>query len=240
MSRWHHPLVDQRDLFQRIARFEHDVGDGSWEWLGGPRGLALGMGLSVAMIPATILLGYVGFSSEGGFVTKLCASVWLVMLAGVGAYWRRQRLAAHFQSAHRRLASADPADRQRGLTDLMLNARRGWGEHRRIARALSEYLRRAPAPHPDEGGKRQLAFTMLADQTLNMRAKQGLDLSGAVLQGVRGVDAELPGVCLRGADLRGARLQRANLRGADLEGALLDGTNLEGALLDGTSLKIRA
>jgi uncharacterized protein YjbI with pentapeptide repeats len=96
-------------------------------------------------------------------------------------------------------------------------------------------LRRAPQPHPGEGGQRQLAFTMLADQTLNMRAKERLDLSGAMLQGIRGVDAELPGVCLRGADLRGARLARANLRGADLDGALLEGTNLDGAHLDGAA-----
>jgi hypothetical protein len=229
----------QDDLFQRIARFEHDVGDGGWDWLGGPRGLALGLAMSVAMVPVTILLGYVAFGSAGdadaesssGFGGKLCATVWLLMMAALGAYWKRQRLAGHFQSAYRRLGSADPDERQRGLTDLMINARRGWGEHRRIARALCEYLRRAPDPHPGEGGKRQLAFTMLADQTLNMRAKQALDLSGAMLQSVRAVDAELPGACLRGADLRGARLQRANLRGADLEGALLEGANLEGAQL---------
>jgi hypothetical protein len=243
-SGWHHPRVEGKDdIFQRIARFEHGVGDGSWEWLGTARGLAAGLAMSVAMIPVTILLGYVAFGSAGdpdsdersGFGAKICGVVWLLMMTALGAYWRRQRLAAHFQSAHRRLASADPDERQRGLTDLMINARRGWGEHHRIARVLCEYLRRAPDAHPSEGGKRQLAFSMLADQTLNVRAKQALDLTGAVLQGIRGVDAELPGVRLRGADLRGAKLQRANLRGADLDGALLEGTNLDGAHLDGAS-----
>ena len=147
----------QADLFQRIARFEHDVGDGGWDWLGGPRGLALGLGMSVAMVPVTILLGYVAFGSAGdadtdsssGFGGKICGTVWLLMMTALGAYWKRQRLAGHFQSAHRRLWSADPDERQRALTDLMINARRGWGEHRRIAHALCEYLRRAPEPHPE-------------------------------------------------------------------------------------------
>ena len=67
----------------------------------------------------------------------------LVVLAGVTAYWRRQRLAAHFEAADRLVASDDAGKRQRGLTELIMNARRGRAEHRRIAGALAAYLRRA-------------------------------------------------------------------------------------------------
>jgi uncharacterized protein YjbI with pentapeptide repeats len=116
---------------------------------------------------------------------------------------------------------------------MMVNARRGRAEHGRIARDLAGYLRRAPLGDPGEPARRQIAFAMLTDQTLEMGAKQGLDLSGAVLAGIKGVNAELPGVRLRSADLTGALLARANLEGADLSDARLEGANLSGARLAG-------
>lgn len=119
---------------------------------------------------------------------------------------------------------------------MMLNARRGRAEHVRIARDLAGYLRGQPLAEPGERARRQIAFTMLADQTLEMGAKQRLDLSGAMLAGIRGASAELPGVHLHGADLTGAFLAGANLEGADLTGARLEGANLTGARLAGAIL----
>ena len=101
---------------------------------------------------------------------------------------------------------------------------------------LTAYLRHQPHAHPDEGGRRQLAFSLLADQTLAMLAKGRLDLTGASLAGLRAVNAELPGVCLREADLSNVRFTRANLAYADLIGARLDGTDFTGARLEGTIL----
>jgi hypothetical protein len=226
-------VVDEDDIFRRIANFEEGVGAETQAWLGGAAGLALAIGLAVVELGATILLWGFGFGSDEPLVAKLCGAIWLVTLAALVAFWRRQRLAAHFQSAHRRLVSADASQRARGLTELMINARRSWAEHRRIAGALTAYLRQAPHPEPDEGGRRQLAFSMLADQTLALKAKEKLDLTGAMLRGVLAPSAELPGVCLRDADLTGARLRGANLLGADLRGAILDGADLAGARLDG-------
>ena len=220
-------------VFQRLARFEEGVGGESQAWLGRGQGLALGIFLAIVAAAATPVLWGIGFASELRLVAKICGLVWLLIIGSVTAYWRRQRMAAHFESAHRRLGSADPNERQSALTDMMLNARRGRAEHGRIARDLTTYLRRPPLEQPDERGRRQLAFAMLADQTLATPAKQRLDLTGAMLAGIRGVDAELPGVCLRGADLTNAVLARANLEGADLRDARLDGANLNGARLQG-------
>ena len=89
------------------------------------------------------------------------------MLAAVVAYWRRQRLAAHFEAAQRLVDSADADERQRGFTELIVNARRGRAEHRRIAAALTAFLRRPPHDHPSEAGRRQLALSLLADYTLS-------------------------------------------------------------------------
>jgi hypothetical protein len=220
-------------VFQHIARFEDGMGRESQAWLGRGPGLALGVGLVFVAAAATPLLWIAGFASDSRLLIKLCGLVWLTIIGGVTAYWRRQRLAAHFESAHRRLGSADPNERQQALTDMMLNSRRGRAEHGRIARALTTYLRRPPHEQADERGRRQLAFAMLADQTLTTLAKRQLDLTGAMLAGIRGVSAELPGVCLRGADLTNAVLARANLEGADLREARLDGANLSGARLQG-------
>jgi hypothetical protein len=169
-------------------------------------------------------------------LTKGVGLAWICLAAFAMAYWRRQRLAAHFEAAHRRLASANPDEREGALVDLMINARRGRAEHGRIARDLAGYLRRPPIGDPGEPARRQIAFSMLADQTLDMAAKERLDLSGAMLAGIRGGSAELPGVRLHGADLTGAQLGRANLEGADLSGARLEGTNLSGARLAGAIL----
>jgi hypothetical protein len=233
-ARAHHGgVADVEDTFYRkLANFEEGFGVESRDWLGGPAGLALALGLAAISAGATILFWGRGFDSHT-IVRHLGSVVWIVTLAGALAFWRRQRLAAHFQAARRRLGSADPGERQRGFTELLINARRGWAEHRRIARVLTDYLRHPPRPDPDERTRRHLAFSMLADQTLVVRAKEKLDLSGAVLHGVRAPSAELPGVCLRDADLTGARLAGANLEGADLRGARLDGVDLTGARLDG-------
>ena len=100
-------------------------------------------------------------------------------------------------------------------------------------------LRRVPCTRPGEPGRRQIAFTVLADQTLEMEVKKRLDLSGALLAGIGGVNAELPTVCLHGADLSHANLAYANLEGADLSGARLEGANLSGARLAGAILPPR-
>jgi hypothetical protein len=219
-----------------IGRFEDADDDGRNRWLGGGVGLLLGVGL-VLLVLGTAPTIWIAVAETGSrLLGRLLSAVWAILGMFTIAYWHRQRLVAHFEAAHRRLGSADPGERQRGLVDLMVNSRRGRAEHRRIARDLSNYLRGAPLEAPDEAGRRQFAFTMLADQTLALVAKQGIDLSGAMLAGIRGVNAELPGVRLCGADLSGARLARANLEGADLRGARLDDADLSGARLAGALL----
>ena len=220
------------NVFRRMARFE-EGGDGeSVAWLGGGAGVAVGV-LGIAGVVASTYLLTFGFESDEPLVAKAMVAAWVVGIGFVAAYWRRQRLAAHFEAAHRSLGSADPNQRQHGLTEMIVNARRGQAEHGRIARALTAYLRAAPHDQPDETGRRQLAFSLLADHTLVMRAKARLDLSGARLAGIRGIGAELPGVRLNGADLTGARLGRADLTSADLRDARLEGADLTGARLAG-------
>jgi hypothetical protein len=227
----YHAAVEN-DVFRRIAQFEDGAGGESAPWLGGGAGLAVGVLGIAGVVAATALLPTV-FAYDEPLLSKAACLAWVVVIGVVAAYWRRQRLAAHFQRAHRSLGSADPDERQRGLTEMIVNARRGQAEHGRIARALTAYLRATPPDHPDEAGRRQVAFSILADQTLVMRAKRALDLSGARLVGIRGVGAELRGVRLNGADLTGARLGRADLTGADLRDARLDGADFTGARLDG-------
>jgi len=223
-------------IFRRIGQFEEAPNDGKYPWLGLGGGLALGILLTIVAAGSVPLICAVGGHTESGLATRTVGLGWVFLAAFVAAYWRRQRLAAHFESAHRRLASGDPDARQEALVDLIVNARRGRGEHWRIARDLAGYLRRPPLDDPGEAERRQIAFAMLADQTLVLAAKQGLDLSGARLAGIRAANAELPGVRLRGADLTGALLVRANLEGADLGDACLEGTNLTGARLAGAIL----
>ncbi len=225
-------------ILQSIGRFEDAPNDGKYPWLGLSPGLALGIVLTVGAVGTGPLLWVVAFYSDSTLVTRGVGLVWICLAAFAMAYWRRQRLAAHFEAAHRRLASANPDERQDALVDLMINARRGRAEHGRIARELAGYLRRPPIGDPGEPARRQIAFAMLADQTLDMAAKERLDLSGAMLAGIRGGSAELPGVRLHGADLTGAHLGRANLEGADLSGARLEGTNLSGARLAGAILPV--
>jgi hypothetical protein len=223
-------------FIKRIARFEEGVDDERLAWLGGPAGLLVSVLLLIPVAGAAVLAGALVFATESGLLGKLGVGVFAIVLMGAVAFWRRQRLAAHFESAHRRLTSADAAERQRGFTEMIMNARRGRAEHRRIADSLAAYLRNPPVDQPDEGGRRQLALALLADQTLSMSAKERLDLGGASLAGLRAVDAELPGVSLRGADLTGVRFARANLVQADFEGARIDGADFTGARLDGTIL----
>ncbi len=223
-------------ILQSIGRFEDAPNDGKYPWLGLSPGFALAIALTIVAVGAAPMLWVVAFYSDSTLLTKGVGLVWICLAAFAMAYWRRQRLAAHFEAAHRRLGSANPDERQGALVDLMINARRGRAEHGRIARDLAGYLRRPPIEDPGEPANRQVAFAMLADQTLDMSAKQGLDLSGAMLAGIRGGYAELPGVHLHGADLTGANLARANLEGSDLSGACLEGANLSGARLDGAIL----
>jgi hypothetical protein len=213
-------VSDGDGIIQRIGRFEDGFDEGSQPWLGRGLGLAVRIGLAAVVVA----------------LAKLVTASWALLAMFAMAFWRRQRLAMQFEAAHRRLGSDDPAERQRALVDMMVNARRGQAEHARIARDLCDYLRRPPRPAPDEVGRRQIAFTMLTDQTLAPRAKRGVNLSGAVLAGIHGVGAELPGAHLNGADLTGARLGGANLEGADLRGAQLEGTDLTGARLAGAFL----
>jgi len=223
-------------IFRGIGRLEDAADDGKYPWLGLGGGLVLGIVLTILTLGVAPLTCLVPAYTESTLLSKVALLAWMSLAAFAMTYWRRQRLAAHFESAHRRLGSATANERQAALVDMMVNARRGRAEHGRIARDLAAYLRRPPIGDPDERSRRQIAFSMLADQTLEMGAKQGLDLSGAMLAGIRGASAELPGVRLQGADLTGAMLARANLEGADLSGACLDGTNLSGARLAGAIL----
>jgi len=230
------------EVVGRINRFEDGDGGGP-VWLGGPKGLLIGM---LLLIPAAIALvvaviGFFGADAmfgtlAGHIVAKPIALFMLLVVGATAAYWRRQRLAAHFEAAQRLVDSAGPDERALGLAELIVNARRGRAEHRRIAGVLTAYLRRAPHDHPDEGGRRQLALALLADYTLAPKAKQRLDLTGASLAGLRAVNAELPGVCLRDADLTNVRFARANLARADFAGARLEGADFTGARLEGTIL----
>lgn len=226
-----------KDQFvQGIARFEEGTDGETLEWLGGPKGLLVGLLLLIPTAGTAVLAVAIAFGTGSSILGKLAFLGFMLVLMGVVAYWRRQRLAAHFEGAHRLLTSADAGERQRGFTEMMINARRGRAEHRRIADALAAYLRQPPIEQPDEGGRRQLALSLLSDQTLSMFAKERLDLTGAALAGLRAVNAELPGVCLRGADLGNVRFVRANLVNANLEDARLEGADFTGALLDGTIL----
>ena len=223
-------------LIQRIALFEEGTDGETLKWLGGPTGLVVGLLLLIPTAGMAVLAVVLAFATESSGLGKIAFAGLLVVLAGVTGYWRRQRLAAHFEKANRLVASDDAGKRQRGLTELIMNARRGRAEHPRIAGALAAYLRRPPIDQPDERGRRQLVFSLLSDQTLSLSAKERLDLTGASLAGLRAVDAELPGVCLRGADLGNVRFVRANLANANLEDAHIEGADFTGARLDGTIL----
>jgi len=227
----------------RISRFEDGAEDGGPVWLGGRKGLVIGILLlvptAIALVVAVIALfgaGAILGDLAGHVLGKPIGLFMLVVVAATTAYWRRQRLAAHFERAQRLLDSANGDERQRGFTELIVNARRGRAEHRRIAGVLTAYLRRAPHVSADEMGRRQLALALLADFTLSPAAKQRLDLTGASLVGLRAVDAELPWACLRDADLRNVRCARANLAYADFVGARLEGADFTGARLEGTIL----
>ena len=231
------------EIVGRLNRFEDGADGGGPAWLGGPKGLLVGI---LLLVPAALALvfavvamfgaGFVFGDVAGHVVGKPLAIFMLLVVVAATAYWRRQRLAAHFESAERLVNSESGDARQRGLTELIVNARRGRAEHGRIARLLTAYLRQPPHKHIDEGGRRQLALSLLADFTLIPTAKQRLDLSGASLVGLRAVGAELPGVCLRDADLSNTRFARANLAFADFAGARLDGADFTGARLEGTLL----
>lgn len=224
-------------LFRAIANFEDRTPDGDRHaWLGRAPGLLVGVTLLLGVAALSVLAVVIVFALESRTIAYLVGLGWLLVATSVSAYWRRQRLAAHFDRAQRWLASSQPAERDRGLADLVMNARRGRAEHGRIAGTLSAYLRAAPAPLPDEAGRRQLAFSILTDRTLTMAATKGLDLAGAHLAGVFAPGADLAGVRLRGADLSRARLARADLSHADLVDTVLDGADLGGANLQGTIL----
>ena len=224
------------DLIQSIGRFEDGDEGGGLPWLGGPRGVVTGLLLTLGAAVLLALSVVAMFAIGEELVSKLICAFMLIVVAAVTAYWRRQRLAAHYEAAQRLVESADPDKRQSGFTELMVNARRGRAEHRRIAATLTAYLRRPPHDQPNETGRRQLVLTLLADFTLSPLAKERLDLSGASLAGLRAVNAELPGVCLRDADLSNVRFARANLAYADLVGARLEGADFTGARLEGTIL----
>ena len=229
-GRWNDQVV------RGITRFEEGTDGETLKWLGGPTGLLVGLLLLIPTAGLAVLAVVIAFATESNFLGKLAFGGFMLVLMGVVAYWRRQRLAAHFESAHRLIVSADAGERQRGFTEMIVNARRGRAEHRRIADAFATYLRQPPIDQPDEGGRRQLALSLLSDQTLSMFAKERLDSTGASLAGLRAVNAELPGVCLRGADLGNVRFVRANLANANLEDARIEGADFTGAQLDGTIL----
>jgi hypothetical protein len=227
------------DVIRRIANFEDGIGGEAPAWLGGPKGLVVGLVL-LFVAGAVLALAFVAMfalaESRLSELSKLIFGVAGVALMAVVAYWRRQRLAAHFEAAKRLVDSANGDECQRGLTEMIVNARRGRAEHRRIAAALTAFLRRPRHDHPGDASRRQVALAFLAVFSLSPAAQEKLDLTGASLAGLRAVNAELAGVCLRNADLSNARFNRANLTGADLEGARTDGADFTGAILIGTIL----
>ena len=172
-------------IFERIGRLEDAVDDGKYPWLGLGPGRALAIVLAVVAVVGAPVVWVVPAYIDSRLLARLVALCWLSFAGFVMVYWRRQRLAAHFEAAHRRLASADPEERQRALVDLMVNARRGRAEHWRIAADLAGYLRRPPLEDPGEPGRRQIAFTVLADQTLEMGAKQRLDSRAPCWRGLQ-------------------------------------------------------
>ena len=224
----------------RLTQFEDNTGaDSQYDWIGGPKGLLVGFLLLIPAAGAAILGMVLIFgvaSPLNDLTSHVAGPLMLIVVATVTAYWRRQRLAAHFEHARRLVDSESGDKRQGGLIELIVNARRGRAEHRRIARVLTAYLRHPPHKDIAEDARRQLVLTLLADFTLTPAAKANLDLTGASLIGLRAVNGELPGVCLRNADLTNARFARANLAHADLTGAHLDGADFTGAIVTGTLL----
>jgi hypothetical protein len=223
-------------LIQSISRFEEGAGGAGLDWIGQPRGFLIGLLLLIPLAGVAALAGVMVVATDSPLAGKVGIIGFLIAMTGFIAYWRRQRLAAHFESAARLLVSVDGGERQSGFTEMMVNARRGRAEHRRIAGALTGYLRRPPIDQPGEAARRQVALAFLGDFSLSPEAKEQLDLSGASLAGLRAVNAELPGVNLRGADLTNANFARANLANAVLDEARTEGANFTGAILVGTVL----
>src|SRR5262245_25734216 len=162
-----------------ITRFEEGMAGESAQWLGGPRGFAYLVAAVIGAAAVTVVTMVVAFLIPLRLVWLVLGGIWGTTLTATVAFWRRQRLAAHFESAKRLVGSADSSERERGLTELIVNARRGRAEHHRIAGVLSAYLRRPPYEQPNEKGRRQVALSILSDTTLSVAAKQRLDLTGA-------------------------------------------------------------
>ena len=225
-------------IVAQLTQFEDNTGSDSQDWIGGPKGLLVGF---LLLIPTAAALAFglvlmFGLGEASHFTGHLAGPLMLLVVAAVTGYWRRERMAAHFEYARRLVSSESGDQRQHGLTELMVNARRGRAEHRRIAGVLTAYLRRPPQKDIAEGVRRQLVLSLLADFTLVPAAKERLDLTGASLVGLRAINAELPGVCFRDADLTNVKFARANLAYADFTGARLDGADFTGARLEGTIL----
>src|SRR5437762_3074467 len=90
--------------FGRIARFEDATAHGDQAWLGRTGGLVVGVGLSLVALLVTGAAVLLALTFPTHFAVKLVGAAWLVVAAGVTAYWRRQRLAAHFDRASSALA----------------------------------------------------------------------------------------------------------------------------------------
>jgi hypothetical protein len=223
-------------LIQGISRFEEGVDGASLDWIGTSKGLVVGLLLLIPLAGTAALAAIFIGATDSAIIGKLGIVGFLITMSAFIAYWRRQRLAAHYESAARLLASAEGGERSRAFTEMIVNARRGRAEHRRIAGALTGYLRRPPIEQPGEEGRRQLALSLLADFTLSPTAKEALDLSGASLVGLKAVNGELAGVNLRGADLTNVKFVRANLANAVLDEARIDGADFTNAILVGTVL----
>jgi len=100
---WGDDVDDENDIFHKIARFEDAVDDGRQAWLGRGPGLALGIGLAVVVVLAApvVWIGPV-LVTRSPLFHKACGAAWALSAMFGMAYWRRQRLAAHFEAAHRR------------------------------------------------------------------------------------------------------------------------------------------
>jgi hypothetical protein len=215
------------------------------------------VGIIVALVVATIVLGYVREWEWTGLVkdkayTKRTLWDWLqlliipAVLAGVGLWFNRQQREQELQTADRRAQDEALQAYLDQMSQLLIPDKDQptlYDEHppdslKTVARARTLTV----LPRLD-GDRKARVVQFLYESGLITKDRPILDLGGANLRRADLIRADLSGADLIRADLiradlSGAYLSRADLRGADLCGANLSGwANLSGADLSRADLR---